>query len=112
MATAGIAPATIIKKQIMKRILLLLTTLALTMASFAQNTVLKGFTYDDSNGETLPYCTIQLVGTSFGALSDGAGAFMINKIPQGTYVVKVAYLGYTDILDTIVVDKEKIITKR
>ena len=112
MATAGIAPATIIKKQIMKRILLLLTTLALTMASFAQNTVLKGFTYDDSNGETLPYCTIQLVGTSFGALSDGAGAFMINKIPQGTYVVKVAYLGYTDILDTIVVDKEKTITKR
>ncbi|MBO4504597.1 MAG: TonB-dependent receptor [Bacteroidales bacterium] len=96
----------------MKRILLLLTTLALTMASFAQNTVLKGFTYDDSNGETLPYCTIQLVGTSFGALSDGAGAFMINKIPQGTYVVKVAYLGYTDILDTIVVDKEKTITKR
>ena len=112
MATAGIAPATIIKKQIMKRILLLLAILALTMASFAQNTVLKGFTYDDSNGETLPYCTIQLVGTSFGALSDGAGAFMINKIPHGTYVVKVAYLGYTDIFDTIVVDKEKIITKR
>ena len=96
----------------MKRILLLLTTLALTIVSFAQNTVLKGFTYDDSNGETLPYCTIQLMGTSFGALSDGDGAFMINKIPRGTYVVKVAFLGYTDIMDTIVVDKDKTITKR
>ena len=48
----------------------------------AQNAVLKGFTYDDESGATLPYCTIQLMGTSYGALSDAKGAFMINKIPR------------------------------
>lgn len=78
----------------------------------AQNAVLKGFTYDDESGATLPYCTIQLMGTSYGALSDAKGAFMINKIPQGTYAVKVSYMGYTDIIDTIEFSKDASITKR
>ena len=79
---------------------------------YAQNAVLKGFTYDDENGATLPYCTIQLMGTSYGALSDAKGAFMINKIPQGTYAVKVSYMGYTDIIDTIEFSKDATVTKR
>ncbi len=78
----------------------------------AQNAVLKGFTYDDESGATLPYCTIQLMGTSYGALSDAKGAFMINKIPQGTYAVKVSYMGYTDIIDTIEFSKDASVTKR
>lgn len=80
--------------------------------SFAQNTMIKGFTYDNSNGETLPYCTIQLMGTSYGALSDSKGAFVINKIPHGTYVVKVSSLGYTDIMDTVVISANGNIIKR
>lgn len=78
----------------------------------AQNAILKGFTYDDESGATLPYCTIQLMGTSYGALSDAKGAFMINKIPQGTYAVKVSYMGYTDIIDTIEFSKDASVTKR
>ena len=78
----------------------------------AQNAVIKGFTYDESTGETLPYCTIQLMGTSFGALSDVTGAFLINKIPAGTYTVKVSQLGYIDLLDTVVISGNATITKR
>lgn len=96
----------------MKKISILVTLLVGVASLFAQNTVLKGFTYDDSNGEVLPYCTIQLMGTSYGALSDSKGAFMINKIPKGTYAVKVSFLGYTDIIDTIRVRKDTVITKR
>ncbi len=96
----------------MKRFLLLILVLFCCVAiSSAQSALLKGFTYDDSNGETLPYCTILLQGTSYGALSDEKGAFVINKIPQGTYVVKVSYLGYTDLYDTIEVHNATI-TKR
>ena len=73
---------------------------------------MKGFTYDDSNGETLPYCTIQVLGTTCGALSDAKGAFMINKIPFGKQVVKVSYLGYEDVLDTIEFGKDGIVTRR
>ena len=96
----------------MKKISILVTLLFCVASLYAQNTVLKGFTYDDSNGEVLPYCTIQLMGTSYGALSDSKGAFMINKIPKGTYAVKVSFLGYNDIIDTIWVRKDTVITKR
>lgn len=96
----------------MKKFLLLLGFVCGLLSLSAQNTMLKGFTYDDSNGETLPYCTIQLMGTSFGALSDAKGAFVINKIPKGKYAVKVSFLGYNDIIDSIVVDKDAVITKR
>ena len=96
----------------MKRFLLFILVLSCCVGiSSAQSALLKGFTYDDSNGETLPYCTILLQGTSYGALSDEKGAFVINKIPQGTYVVKVSYLGYSDLYDTIEVHNATI-TKR
>ncbi len=83
-----------------------------TLLSNAQNFVIKGFTYDESTGESLPYCAVQLVGTSFGALSDATGAFLINKIPVGTYVVKVSLLGYNDLFDTVNVTGNTTLTKR
>lgn len=67
----------------------------------AQNGTLKGFVYDDSNGEPISYCAVQLAGTSIGALTDGSGAFIITKIPKGTYTVRVSFVGYQDIFDTI-----------
>lgn len=97
----------------MKKSLLIVGLLILlTTTLFSQNTMLKGFTYDESNGESLPFCTIQLMGTSYGALSDTKGAFVINKIPKGTFVVKVSHLGHTDIYDTVVVRHDTTITKR
>ena len=78
----------------------------------AQNAIIKGFTYDESTGESLPYCTILLTGTSYGALSDVSGAFLINKIPAGTYIVKVSLLGYVDLFDTVEVSGNATITKR
>ena len=80
--------------------------------AFSQHAVLKGFTYDEASGESLPYCTIQLMGTSFGALSDATGAFLINKIPAGTYAVKVSRMGYEDLIDTITVGASGNTTKR
>ncbi len=97
----------------MKKLLFLTLGFLLSLGYLqAQVSTLKGFTYDDSNGESLPYCTIQLMGTSYGSLSDNTGAFFINKIPNGTYVVKVSYLGYSDLLDTLVIDHGSTITRR
>ena len=96
----------------LRKYILLLCVFLIGAAAVAQNAVIKGFTYDESTGETLPYCTIQLMGTSFGALSDVTGAFLINKIPAGTYTVKVSQLGYIDLLDTVVISGNATITKR
>ncbi|MBR7024293.1 MAG: carboxypeptidase-like regulatory domain-containing protein, partial [Bacteroidales bacterium] len=77
-----------------KRYSITLLLVAFCFFAFSQHAILKGFTYDESTGESLPYCTIQLMGTNYGALSDATGAFLINKIPAGTYTDKVSRLGY------------------
>ena len=97
---------------ILKKYTFLLCFCCLSLLINAQNAVIKGFTYDESTGESLPYCTIQLMGTSFGALSDVTGAFLINKIPAGTYTVKVSLLGYIDLFDTVKVSGNTTLTKR
>ena len=96
----------------LKRYTLLFCLIFTTLVTFAQHGVIKGFTYDESSGESLPFCSIQLIGTSYGALSDATGAFLINKIPAGTYVVKVSLLGYNDLLDTVEVKASGSLTKR
>ena len=96
----------------LKRYILLFCLWISTLVTLAQHGVIKGFTYDESSGESLPFCSIQLMGTSFGALSDATGAFLINKIPAGTYVVRVSLLGYNDLLDTVEVKTNGLLTKR
>ena len=96
----------------LKKYILFASFFLIGFLAVAQNAVIKGFTYDESSGESLPYCTIQLMGTSFGALSDVSGAFLINKIPAGTYTVKVSQLGYIDLFDTVEVSSNATITKR
>lgn len=96
----------------LRKYILFACFLFLGILAMAQNAVIKGFTYDESTGESLPYCTIQLMGTSFGALSDVTGAFLINKIPAGTYTVKVSLLGYIDLFDTVKVSGNTTLTKR
>ncbi len=96
----------------LKKYILFVSFLLSGVLAVAQNAVIKGFTYDESTGESLPYCTILLTGTSYGALSDASGAFLINKIPAGTYIVKVSLLGYVDLFDTVEVSSNATITKR
>ena len=96
----------------LRKYILFVSIFLSSVLAVAQNAVIKGFTYDESTGESLPYCTIQLMGTSFGALSDVSGAFLINKIPAGTYTVKVSLLGYVDLFDTVEVSSNTTLTKR
>ncbi len=96
----------------LRKYILFVSIFLSSFLAVAQNAVIKGFTYDESTGESLPYCTILLTGTSYGALSDVSGAFLINKIPTGTYIVKVSLLGYVDLFDTVEVSGNTTITKR
>ena len=96
----------------LRKYILFVSIFLSSVLAVAQNAVIKGFTYDESTGESLPYCTILLTGTSYGALSDVSGAFLINKIPAGTYIVKVSLLGYVDLFDTVEVSGNATITKR
>lgn len=85
----------------MKQFSLTFLLLVVSVTVFAQYGVLKGFVYDASNGEPVRFSLVQLENTSLGSMTDQNGSFIINKIPDGYYVVKVTMLGYITLLDSI-----------
>jgi hypothetical protein len=89
----------------MKRLSILFFLFFVILAcGFAQNGVVKGFVYDASNGEPVRFSTVQLEGTSFGAMTDQYGSFIINKIPNGNYVIKVMMLGFITLTDSVTIN--------
>ena len=59
----------------------------------AQNTI-KGVLMDDEKGEAIPFAQVFLDGTKYWSSTDINGYFLINKVPDGNYVIKVKYIGY------------------
>ena len=86
-------------KQVLSRTfatLLLLTLLALQAAAG----VLKGTIIDKTNREPLTGATVQLVGTTNGAVADLDGNYQLDNLKSGTYTIAVKYVGYKDIIQT------------
>ncbi len=66
--------------------------------------ILKGDVINIVTGETLPAATISLIGTKLGVIADSEGRFFIEKVPAGTYSIRVSLIGYNDkIISDIVV---------
>ena len=86
----------------MKKILVLILTLT-TLAAQAQLGRITGRVSDSQSKDNIEYATItvlkqtdsSLVG---GAVSAAGGAFSVDKLPMGTYLVRVSFMGYTTYL--------------
>ena len=76
----------------------------------AQCTV-KGVLFDESNGEAIPFANVVLDGTTHGCATDINGFFLINKVKEGTYTLKVKYVGYEEYSEQITLQKNRIVTK-
>lgn len=74
---------------------------------FAQKGNVKGFIYDKANGEPIPYATVRLETTDFGAATDEQGFFNIPNVPVGTYKINLSYIGYETIIQDIEIGKGK-----
>lgn len=87
-----------VKNNYNRLISVLLTCLFLFQISVnAQNTGrITGRITDSSTGEDLPGANIILVGTNYGVSSDRQGRYKIEKVPLGSYTLKVSYIGYED----------------
>lgn len=69
--------------------------------TFAQNTGVSG-TLQDNNRVVLPRATVMLINVSDSTMekftiSDNEGAFEINKVKPGNYLLQVSYIGYQNI---------------
>lgn len=60
----------------------------------AQKGSVKGFVYDQTDGEGVPYATVRVEGTETGAACDEHGFFYIPNLTEGRYTLSVSYLGY------------------
>lgn len=93
-----------------KRFIAIIFLLTVILSVSAQSTI-KGFVYDASSGEPVGYCPVVLQGTSYGAMTESTGNFIMDKVPNGTYVVIVNFLGYDTYRDTIEVQGRTIIKR-
>lgn len=76
----------------------------------AQCTV-KGVLFDESNGEAIPFANVVLDGTTHGCATDINGFFLINKVPEGQYTLKVKYIGYEEYHEQVTLVRGKTLTR-
>lgn len=87
----------------MKPLFSLLITLLSLSYSTAQTTAtgsLNG-TIKENNGSPVPYSTVTLKGTKYGAATDDKGHFSIKKIPVGTYELVFSGIGFEPLSQTV-----------
>lgn len=82
----------------MKKYLLTLFTLLISLASFAQTGTLRGKVTDKKTKEPVIGATITIIGTYLGASTDVNGNYQIAGIKPGEYNVKVVFLGYKELI--------------
>ncbi len=77
---------------------LLVTLLSLCSTVFAGTTgKIVGQITDAKTGEALPGVNIILVGTSYGAVTDFEGNYLILNLQPGTYIIRASSIGYSPI---------------
>ena len=68
---------------------------------------LVGHVLDAATGEHLPFVTIQLQGTSIGAVSDASGHFFLTNLPSGETTFIFSMVGYTSIEASLLLEEGK-----
>lgn len=102
----------------MHRIKIIITSVALITLCISKvysqsgTATVRGFVYEKSSGEPLPFTNVYLHKTSYGAATDENGFFTISKIRPGDYILNVQALGFDSIGISISLKSGDIITKK
>lgn len=87
----------------MKRAILFLF-IALGFAPLTAQTI-KGTLTDSETGEAIPFANVVLDGTRYGVATDLNGFYLINKMPEGEYTLRVRFVGYEEFREPVTVKK-------
>jgi hypothetical protein len=93
----------------MKKLLILIFTIVTTLVSAQTTGSLRGFVYDKETGEPMMFSNVVLENTQIGTTTDVNGYFVLSKIKSGTYNIKVTSLGYETHIESIKVEKNKVV---
>lgn len=89
----------------MKKIVIILN-LFLPLLAISQSGNVQG-AISDENGLYLPGANVFITSISKGAITDFDGKFTLVDIPEGTYSLKVTYLGYQDLDEQVIVNSNQ-----
>ena len=93
----------------MKSLIRLISSIFFTISILsAQKVSLTGTVSDSKQGTPLVGANVYLTGTSLGTATNDEGTFTISGISQGSYIVKVTYIGYVSFEDSITINAEDI----
>lgn len=95
------------KMNCLKRVLTFVICCLAVATAYGQNTI-KGVLLDDAKGEAIPFAQVFLEGTNHWSSTDINGYFMINKVPDGSYTIKVRYIGYEEYSEPVTLKHQTI----
>jgi hypothetical protein len=75
------------------------------VVSIAQSVELNGVLIDPSSQDPVVGAVVQLVGTGLGSTTNLSGQYLIKKIPQGNYTIRVSSLGFGTVETTLKLDR-------
>ncbi len=76
-----------------------------------QAQTIKGLLTEEETGEAIPFANVVLDGTRYGNATDINGFFLINKMPAGTYTLRVRYVGYQEYTEEVTIKKGETLTR-
>ena len=71
-----------------------LETIPVKVNPVKHGNVIRGHVIEKDSEEHLPYATVLIVETGQGTVTDENGHFVFDKIPEGSYTLRVRLLGY------------------
>ena len=79
---------------------------AVKMNPVKHGNVIRGHVIEKNTEEHLPYATILIVETGQGTVSDESGHFLFDKLPEGTYTLRVQLMGFATQEKHVTVSRE------
>ena len=96
----------------MKKLVVTAVMLLLVSVTFAQKGGVKGFVYEKSSGEPLPFATVAILGTTIGNKTNNSGFFNIPKVPVGEVTLRVSSVGYETATKTVTIKADYTISTK
>ena len=96
----------------LKKILILLLFVFQINQLFAQKGTIRGFVYDQENGEPVLFTNVYLKGTNISGSTDVNGYYSINNLVPGDYIIMVTSLGYDSLQLPVKVESGDLLTKQ
>ena len=95
----------------MKKSILMMLLLLVSIASFAQERLVSGAIIDRDTKDPVEQVTVQLLKTDStyvtGAISNGKGLFHLNAPENGKYLLKITSVGYKPTVKRVVIEQDK-----